>query len=152
MSKNKAMYLEDVRVGQRFSSDSYTLTSSQIIGFANQFDPQPFHIDEQAAKETFFNGLAASGWHTAAITMRLLVDCVGERFAGGLIGKGGEISWARPTRAEDTLHVESEVLEVAYSPANEEWGIVKVRNHTLNQDDKVVQTFVAQIIVPRKIA
>lgn len=145
------MYLEDVHVGQRFSSESYKLTSSQIIRFANQFDPQPFHMDEQAAKETFFNGLAASGWHTAAITMRLLVDSVAHRFAGGLIGKGGEISWARPTRAEDTLHVESEVLEVAYSPAHEDWGTVKVRNQTVNQEDKVVQTFVAQIIVPRKV-
>ena len=104
------VYLEDLSVGQRFTSGTWTLDAEAIKRFAAEFDPQPFHTDEEAAKETFFGGLAASGWHTAAVTMRLLVDG-GAPIGRGVIGAGGEIAWPRATRPGDTLHVESEILE-----------------------------------------
>ena len=104
------LYLEDLRVGQRFVSGTHRLDGGQIRAFAEQFDPQPFHLDAEAAKATLFHGLVASGWHTAAITMRLLVEG-GLPLAGGIIGAGGEITWPNPTRPGDVLQVESEVLE-----------------------------------------
>src|SRR5271170_7296852 len=107
---SEGLTLEDLAVGQVFVSGSHTLDASQIKTFAREFDPQPFHTDEEAAKNTFFGGLAASGWHTAAITMRLLVSSIS--ISGGLIGAGGDLSWPRATRPGDTLHVETEVLEI----------------------------------------
>jgi len=111
---SELLYLEDIFVGQRFVTGSHTLTAEAIKAYARDFDPQPFHTDEEAAKDTFFKGLAASGWHTAAITMRLQIES-GPPVAGGMIGAGGEISWRRPTRPGDELHVESEVKEVTPS-------------------------------------
>src|SRR5580658_7920654 len=108
------LYLEDLRVGQRFTSGTYRMEASAIKAFAAEFDPQPFHLDNAAAQATVFRGLAASGWHTAAITMRLMVTS-GPPFAAGIIGVGGEILWPRPTRAGDTLRVESEVVEITPS-------------------------------------
>ena len=105
------LYLEDLSVGHRFISGSHGVEEAQIKAFAAQFDPQPFHLDEAAAKARMFLGLVASGWHTAAITMRLLVDG-GLPIAGGIMGAGGEIAWPRPMRPGDILRVESEVLEV----------------------------------------
>src|SRR5438132_13146830 len=104
-------FLEDLRVGQRFSSGSHTIDEAQIKAFAAQFGPQPFHLDGEAAKATLFGGLAASGWHTAAITMKLLVES-GLPLRGGIIGSAGELSWPRPTRPGDTLTVASEIEEV----------------------------------------
>src|SRR5687767_4507648 len=100
-------YLEDLQAGQRFKSGSFSLDAEQIIAFAKEFDPQPFHLSEEAAKESLFGGLAASGWHTAAITMRLQVES-GLPIGGGIIGAGGEIAWPQPTRPGDVLHVETE--------------------------------------------
>src|SRR3954469_8099656 len=105
------LYLDDLYPGRRFQSGSHELDEAQIKAFAGQFDPQPFHLDDEAAQGSFFGGLVASGWHTAAITMRLLVDGAAP-IAGGVIGAGGEIQWPRPTRPGDILRVESEVLEV----------------------------------------
>jgi acyl dehydratase len=105
------LYLDDLRVGRRFTSGMHALDERQITAFASEFDPQPFHIDREAAKRTLFRGLVASGWHTAAITMRLQVDG-GLPIAGGLIGLGGEVAWPTATRPGDVLHVESEVVEV----------------------------------------
>lgn len=108
---NQRLFLEDLHPGQRFTSGSHTLDEAQIKAFARQFDPQPFHLDAEAAKGSLFAGLAASGWRTAAITMRLQVES-GLPIAGGIISAGGELSWPRPTRPGDILHVETEVLEV----------------------------------------
>jgi len=102
------LYLEDLAVGRRFTSATHAIDAAQIKAFAGQFDPQPFHLDEKKAKGTLFAGLAASGWHTAAITMRLLVES-GLPLVGGIIGAGGEISWPRPTRPGDVLRVVSEI-------------------------------------------
>ena len=108
------LYLDDLQVGQRFTSKTHVVDAVQIKAFARQFDPQPFHLDDDAAKDSLFSGLVASGWHTAAITMRLLVER-GLPLAGGVVGIGGELSWPRPTRPGDVLQVESEVLKIVPS-------------------------------------
>ena len=117
------LYLDDLHVGQRFTSGAHRLDEAQIKAFAIQFDPQPFHTDKQAAERTFFKGLAASGWHTAAITMRLNVES-GPPLAGGFVGAAGELSWSAPTRPGDVLHVESEVVEVTSSRSRPDRGTI----------------------------
>lgn len=146
---SRLLYLEDLAVGQRYTTGTATMTADEIKAFATQFDPQPFHLDEPAARASPFGGLIASGWHTGAVSMRLLVD--GElRIAGGLIGLGGEVSWPRPTYAGDRLRVESEVLELRVSETKPDRGIATVRNRTLNQNGEVVQLAVVKILVPRR--
>ena len=142
------IYFDDLRVGQRFETGTHTVTEEAIKAFAAAFDPQPFHLDDTLARSGMFGGLAASGWHTAAITMRLMVD-LGVP-AGGLIGAGGEISWPRPTRPGDTLHVVSEVLEVVPSRSRNDRGTVVIRNETRNERDEVVQLFTAKLIAFRR--
>src|SRR6185312_8535661 len=105
------LYLDDLHVGQRFTSGTHTLDEAQIVAFASAYDPQPFHTDPAAARTTLFGGLAASGWHTAAITMKLLVG-IRPAIAGGIIGAGGELEWPQPTRPGDTLRVDSEIMEI----------------------------------------
>jgi acyl dehydratase len=144
------LFLEDLQVGQRFVSGTHRLDEGQIRAFAGQFDPQPFHLDAEAAKETLFGGLVASGWHTAAITMRLLVES-GLPIGGGIIEAGGEITWPNPTRPGDVLQVESEVLELRPSRSRPERGIATVRSETRNQRGDTVQVLVAKLLVPRKM-
>ncbi|MEX2122934.1 MAG: MaoC family dehydratase [Woeseia sp.] len=146
-------YFEDFKGGQTFSgSTRIRVDKEDIIRFAAEFDPQPFHLDEEAAKETIFSGLAASGWHTSAITMRLMVDSK-LKVAGGLIGLGmEELRWPRPVRAGDELRVQSEVLDTRESKSRPQQGLVRVRNTTLNQRDEVVQVSVSTMIVPRRPA
>jgi acyl dehydratase len=142
-------YLEDFSVGQKFGSGRLHIDEDRIKSFAREFDPQPFHLDEAAAGDTMFAGLAASGWHTAAITMRLLVE-QGLPLAGGIVGAGGEIAWPKPTRPGDVLRVDSEVLEVTPSRSRPDRGIALVRSLTRNQRDEVVQSLTAKLIVPRR--
>lgn len=143
-------YLDDLTVGQKFGSGRRTLGLDAIRSFAAEFDPQPFHLDEAAAQETLFRGLAASGWHTAAVTMRLLVDSE-FRPAGGVVGAGlEELRWPRPARPGDELRLEIEVLDVRPSKSRPEQGIVKVRVTTLNQDDEALQVYVANLVVQRR--
>lgn len=143
------LYLDDLQAGERFTSAQYLLDEAQIKAFALQFDPQPFHLDHEAAKGTLFGGLAASGWHTAAITMRLLVDG-GLPLAGGIIGAGGEISWPKPTRPGDVLRVETEVVSVTPSRSRPDRGMVVVRSETCNQHGDVLQHSVYKLVVPRR--
>ena len=143
------VYLDDLYVGRRFTSGTHTIDEVEIKAFARQFDPQPFHLDDDAARATLLGGLAASGWHTAAITMRLLVES-GLPLAGGIIGAGGEIAWPKPTRPGDTLRVESEVLEVTPSRSRPDRGMATVRSVTRNQKDEAVQELKAKLIVPRR--
>ncbi|WP_345792420.1 MaoC family dehydratase [Thauera sp. JM12B12] len=144
-------YLDDLTVGQKFGSGRRTLGLDAIRSFAAEFDPQPFHLDEAAAQETLFRGLAASGWHTAAVTMRLLVDSE-FRPAGGVVGAGlEELRWPRPARPGDELRLEIEVLDVRPSKSRPEQGIVKVRVTTLNQDDEALQVYVANVVVKRRV-
>jgi acyl dehydratase len=143
-------FFEDFAVGQVFGSGRMSVEAERIKSFAAEFDPQPFHLDDAAARETIFRGLAASGWHTAAMTMRLLVESEFEP-AGGIIGGGfDELRWPRPVRPGDELRVESEVLETRPSKSRPAQGLVKVRTTTLNQDNEPVQVFVANLLVPRR--
>ena len=144
-------YLDDLVAGQRFvGSARIRIEEDRIKAFASEFDPQAFHLDEGAASASIFRGLAASGWHTAAVTMRLLVD--GEfKPAGGIIGAGfDELRWPLPVRPGDELRVESEVLEVRPSKSRPEQGLVKVRTTTLNQNKEIVQVSVGNVVVPRR--
>ena len=141
-----ALYLEDLHVGQRFISDSYDMDENRITAFAAEFDPQPFHLDEAVAKTSVFNGLSASGWHTAAVAMRLLVTG-GLPLANGIIGLGGELAWPRPTRPGDTLRVESEIQEILPSRSKPNQGVVIVRSTTLNQHGEPVYVFTAKVLV-----
>jgi acyl dehydratase len=143
------LYLDDLYVGQRFTSSSFHMTEAKIKSFAAEFDPQPFHLDQAAAKASVFGGLAASGWHTAAVAMRLLVDG-GLPFGNGIIGLGGDLAWPKPTRPGDTLHVESEILEIVLSRSKPNQGIVKVRSTTLNQDGEAVHSFTSKCLVLKR--
>jgi acyl dehydratase len=145
----KTYYLEDLQVGQKFISGTHAVDEAQIVGFATAYDPQPFHLNNDAAKATLFGGLAASGWHTAAISMRLNVES-GLPFAGGIIGAGGEIKWPRPTRPGDILHVESRIVEIVPSRSHPDRGMVTALSETRNQRDEIVQTLTAKLIVPRR--
>jgi acyl dehydratase len=143
-------YLEDFEPGQKFASGRLSVDAGRIKSFAAEFDPQPFHLDEDRAADSFFKGLAASGWHTAAMTMRLLVESELEP-AGGIVGAGfDEFRWPRPVRPGDELHVESEVLEVRPSKSRPDQGVIKVRTTTLNQNNEPVQVFVGNLIVLRR--
>ncbi len=144
------LFLDDLAPGQRFTSGSHLVETDQIKAFAEKFDPQPFHLDEHAAKDTFFGGLAASGWHVAAITMKLLVGDAAP-FAGGIIGAGGEIAWPKPTRPGDVLTVESEVLEIVPSRSRPDRGMVTLRSETKNQRGEVAQALTARLVVPRRV-
>jgi acyl dehydratase len=145
------LYLEDFAVGQKFHTGTVVVRADEVKTFAARFDPQPFHLDEEAAKQSVFGGLVASGWHTASMAMRLIVE--GElKIAGGIVGLGGELTWPRATRPGDVLRVESEVLEVKPSRSNPDRGVIKVRNTTLNQDNEAVQIGVASLLVPRRPA
>jgi len=142
-------YFEDLAVGQKFASPTLSVDAPAITAFAAEFDPQPFHLDDEAARQTMFAGLAASGWHTAALTMRL---CVASDFqpAGGILGIGGELSWLKPVRPGDELRVEIEVIEVRQSRSRPGQGVVKVRVTTLNQHGEPVQTFAPTLFVDRR--
>ena len=144
------LYFDDIEVGQRFSpTNTWTIDAEQIRAFAAQFDPQPFHLEETAGRETVFGGLVASGWHTAALTMRLIVEG-GQPFAGGTVGLGAELTWHEPVRPGDTLNVRAEVIATTPSRSRPDRGRVVIRNETLNQHGKVVQTCISKVLVPRR--
>jgi acyl dehydratase/catechol 2,3-dioxygenase-like lactoylglutathione lyase family enzyme len=144
------IYLEDLHVGQVFRAGPLHVTEAEVIEFAGRYDPQPFHTDPEAAlHHPLFQGLAASGWHTAALTMRLCVRAMGH-LAGGVVGAGGELQWPRPTRPGDVLRVEIEVLEVIPSRSRPDRGSVMVCITTLNQADEPVQVFRPRMVVPRR--
>lgn len=150
MSRPKPRYLEEFVIGERFVSESVTVSESDIITFAKQFDPQPFHTDPVAAVDTALRGLAASGWHTAALTMKMLVGS-GPTPAGGLLGAGVEaLDWPTPVRPGDTLHVEWEALTVRESRSRPTSGIATIQCTTLNQRNEVVQSFRPKLFVPKR--
>jgi acyl dehydratase len=142
------LYLEDLSLGQRFTSGNYVMEAERMKEFAGEFDPQPFHLDDTAAQASVFKGLAASGWHTAAVAMRLLATG-GLPLANGIVGLGGEIAWPRPTRAGDVLHLESEVVEITPSRSKPQ-GVVTVRSTMLNQNSEAVYLLTAKLLVPMR--
>ncbi|TWB31930.1 MaoC family dehydratase [Nitrospirillum bahiense] len=142
------LYLDDLQPGQRHVTGTHTLDAPGIKAFAAQFDPQPFHLDEEAAGRSFFGGLAASGWHTAAVTMRLMVD--GLPIAGGVIGAGADITWPAPTRPGDILQAHCEILEVKPSRSRPDRGMITLRTETRNQRGEVVQLMTTRVVVFRR--
>jgi acyl dehydratase len=140
------LYLEDLSIGQRFVSSSFQMTEERVQSFAAEFDPQPFHLDPNIARATVFQGLAASGWHTAAVAMKLLVEG-GLPLGNGIIGLGGELQRPNPTRPGDTVRVESEVIEIIPSRSKPNQGVVRVRSTMLNQKNDPVYIFSAKILV-----
>ena len=146
---DERLYLEDLHVGQSWVSEPRTLDAEQIKAFAAEYDPQPFHLDEEAAKGSLFKGLAASGWHTAALTMRLLVDTL--HIQGGIIGAGfDEFRWPRPTRPGDVLRLEAEVLGIKTSQSRPLQGFLNHRVTTYNQHDEAVLIMTGNLLVPRR--
>jgi acyl dehydratase len=144
------LFLEDLHVGDRFGSDTIEVTRDDIIAFARDFDPQPFHLDAGAAEQSVFQDLVASGWHTAAMSMKLFVTG-GLKLAGGSVGLGvDELRWPRPVRPGDTLSLETEILDVRSSKSKPDRGIIRIRNVTTNQGGEVVQTFMAFVLVRRR--
>ena len=141
-----SLYLEDVVVGSQYISEEVTITAEEIVAFASRFDPQPFHLDAEAAKSTFFGGLAASGWHTAAITMRMLV-LYGPQIAGGAIGAGGELAWPTATRPGDRLHVRITVESVSASKSNPSRGAAILKVETLTSENELRQLFTVRTLV-----
>ena len=142
-------YFEDLQVGDRFKSATYEVTEEQIIDFAREFDPQPFHLDHAVADKTMFGELIASGWHTAAISMRLFVKAL--NFAEGAIGLGvDEMRWPTAVEPNDVLQVETEILDLRESRSKPSHGIARIRNVTTNQRGEVVQTMMASALVLRK--
>ncbi|MGH8148461.1 MAG: MaoC family dehydratase [Steroidobacteraceae bacterium] len=144
------LYFDDLEPGQRFTGRrTWTVDAAQIKAFAAQFDPQPFHLDDDAARSTLFGGLAASGWHTAALTMRLNLDG-GPSLAGGTVGLGADLNWLKPVRPGDTLSIETEVLEIAPSKSRPDRGRVMLRTETRNQLGEAVQVCISKLLVPRR--
>lgn len=151
MDKPHRFYFDDLSVGQKFTTGSHEMDEAQIVAFARQFDPQPFHVDAEEAKSSLFKGLAASGWHTAGITMRLLVES-GIPLAGGMIGTEAKLKWPRPTRAGDILTAFGEIVELRPSKSRPDRGWVSMRTETRNQRGEVVQIFTSMLVVPRRAA
>jgi acyl dehydratase len=143
------LYFEDLRVGHRYTSGRYSVSEAQILAFAREFDPQPLHLDPVAARESTLGGLSASGWHTAAITMRLTADGP-LQLAGGTVGLGAELRWHKPTRPGDVLHLESEIVELRLSRSNPDRGVVRVRMETRTEAGVLLQTLVATLLVPTR--
>ena len=150
-ARSPRLYLEDFAVGQVYTAGPVRVSADDIKAYARQFDPQPFHTDEELARSTFFQGLAASGWHTASLTMSLVVQAL--PIAGGVIGGGvDELRWPKPLRPGDELRLEGEIIEVRPSRSKPGQGLVRVRTTTLNRAGEAVQTMIANLIVPRRPA
>lgn len=150
-NKPQPVYFEDLKIGQTFVSKSYPIEEADITKFASQFDPQPFHQDNEAAKESLFGQLVASGWHTAALTMRMIVEG-GPPIAGGMIGAGCELTWPRPTLPGSILHAESEILELKESRSNAARGMATMRTQTIDQNGNIVQILTAKVVIPKRPA
>src|SRR3712207_8313879 len=148
MADRTRLFLEDLAEGMRFASGPLPVEAEEVAAFAARYDPQPFHLDDAAARGTLFGGLATSGRHTAALTMRLVTEAL--PFAGGVIGGGGEIQWPRPTRPGDELRVECEVVGVQTSRSRPGEGWATVRTTTLNQAGEPVQVLTGRLLVPRR--
>lgn len=148
---SQPLYLDDLQPGDRFVTGEYLLDEQAIKAFAALYDPQPFHLDDAAARDSLFGGLAASGWQTAAITMRLMVTS-GMQIAGGQIGAGCELQWPRPTRPGDVLKVESEVLELRPSATRPDRGMALLRSETRNQHGDVLMVLTSKVVMQRRPA
>lgn len=140
--------LENLHIGQKFTSGPVSVTQDEIIAFARQFDPQDFHTDPVKARDTIFGELVASGWHTAALTMRMIVAAT-PAMKGGIIGRSVEkISWPRPVKPGDSLSLEIEILELRPSSSTADRGVMRTKNTTRNQNGKIVMEMETVVLVP----
>jgi acyl dehydratase len=144
------LYLDDLAVGQRFHSGELRVDETQIIAFAREFDPQPFHTDPERARASFFGGLTASGWHVAALTMKLYTSGGGPQLAAGTIGAGSDLTWKQATRPDDVLRLVSEITEITPSRSRPDRATVVIRGETFNQRNELVQVFVSRLVVARR--
>ena len=145
-----SLYLEDLAVGQKFTSGKSFADEISILEFASQFDPQPFHTNVELAKNSFFKGLVASGWHTAGIAMRLLVES-NLKPAGGLIGAGiDQLRWPIPVYPGDELSLDIEIIDIRRSESKPDNGIVKVKILTKNQSNRIVMSYIATLVMKSK--
>ncbi len=145
------IYYEDLTAGQVFMSRAETIGRERIVSFAQEFDPQPQHLDEELARGSMFGELVASGWHTAALTMRLQLEALQDRFPSGSMGAQiDKLAWLRPVRPGDVLHVKAEIMELRPSRSRPDRGLVTVQTTTLNQRDEAVQVMTATILAPRR--
>lgn len=138
------LYLDDLAVGDEFRSAEHPIDAAQIIAFASEFDPQPFHTDIEKAEHSFFGGLAASGWHAAALAMKLIVQSL--PLADGVIGASVEVKWLSPVRPGETLHVVSVIQEIVPSRSKPNQAILTVQTRMLNQDDLLKQTITSKML------
>jgi len=148
----KELYFEDFHIGQKFNSVStYTVTSDEIKEFGQKYDPQPFHLDEAAGEGSFFKGLAASGWLTAAIVMRLRTLSI--KVSGGMIGAGvEELRWTEPVRPGDSLHTEMEVIKARPANSRKDYGVISIRTTAFNQRDQAVLRATVNFLAPLRLA
>lgn len=146
------LYFENLHVGDRFGSDTIEVTKESIFDFARQFDPQPFHLEVEAAERSIFKELTTSGWHTAALSMRLFVTGQFQPVGGSIGLAVDELRWPQPVRPGDILKVETEILDMRPSRSKPDRGIIRIRNVTTNQQGEVVQTFLAFVIIRRRPA
>lgn len=148
--EEKLYYMEDFKVGDKSSSKTITLSKDDIVAYASQYDPQDFHLDAEKAKDTLFGELVASGWHTASLSMRLILDAT-PKMKGGMIGRQVEsMAWPRPVRPNDTLRLETEILDIRPSSGNPTRGVMRTRNTTYNQNNEPVLVMDTVILVPRR--
>jgi acyl dehydratase len=151
-SATRGRFLDDYKAGDRSRSAETTISAADIIAFARQYDPQPFHLDPEAAKTSLFGTHVASGWHMTAIAMRLIIES-DLKPEGGVIGRGvDELRWPNPLKPGDRVHVEGEVLEVSPSTSKPDRGTLRVRTQLVTQDGKVVMSFIALLVVPRRVS
>ena len=144
-------YYEDFTVGQTFTSRSERITRERIVAFGAEFDPQPQHLDEDAARASMFGELVASGWHTASLTMRLQLEAMLGGIPGGAMGaQVDSLVWRQPVRPGDELRAMVEVLEMRLSRSRPDRGLLTLRTTTLNQRDEAVQVMSAAVLVPRR--
>ncbi len=141
-------YFEDIAVGSKARFGDYAVTRAEVVAFAEKYDPQPFHLSDEAAAQTHFGRLSASGWHTCAMTMAMLVAHLKANEQAGLGSPGiDELRWLKPVYPGDRLRCETEVLEKRRSASRPEMGIFKSRMSVFNQDDVMVMTFVSNGLV-----
>ena len=144
-------YLEDLEVGRRSRFGSYHVTREEVLEFARKYDPQPFHLSDEAAARTHFGRLAASGWHTCAMTMAMIVENLEENEQAGLGSPGvDELRWLKPVFPGDTLRAETEILEVTPSRSKPDIGSFRSRCTVYNQDEVAVLTFVSIVLIRRR--
>lgn len=148
---DKPIYYDDLAVGQVFMSRAEAISRDRIVAFAQEFDPQPQHLDEETARGSMFGELVASGWHTAALTMRLQLESVMGRFPGGSLGAQiDKLAWLRPVRPGDLLRARAEIMEMRPSRSRPDRGLVTIQTTTLNQRDEPVQVMTAAVLAPRR--